>query len=549
MSKTSTKKTEQHVAASADWNISPLVMYVLTAIAFIAYYFYSTISPGFYQHDELNHFINMREFWDRPEAILGNWAKAGYKIVYALPALLGSKFLVLVNCAVSALTCLLTYKTAQLLFDRKYALLAFIFVAAQPFWIELSFRNYADSFSGLVLLGAVFFHYRNQVFLSVLLLSYSTLIRQEFFLVAAVYGVYLLFRKKWIPAFSLAIFPVLYNFWGYALTGDILYLFTSTFETSSVYSEQFGKHGFFHFFKMSMVVFGAAQILLLVLFFTGLIREKISKGVPVFKVNPAFVWVPFAIYLFIHSLFNYEGMNLAASPNLRYMNGVSPLVGLMAAWALANWQSWKASRNTYLAVLGAFLFIALIFMTYKDNGVVFTEERNYRLWLMAVISFLLLLLPLKYNTQVVLFSAVAIIGGVLPLQPRKMGSEEKTMKNLTSWLVKNKKGTQEVITNHNLFYYFYEQEAKAVHPHIVSLDSAAIANAPVGSVVIIESHYSLRKDFPPPSRKILDEYLVTRDFNKAITDLVNSQNGNYVFAKDFISPDQRFGAIVLEKVK
>src|SRR5579872_3025287 len=85
----------------------------LTLAVFICYVGYSFFSAGFYQHDEIGHYFNMREFWNNPNVILGNSAKTGYKLVYVIPALLGNKFLVFFNSAITAFTCFLVYKIAQ----------------------------------------------------------------------------------------------------------------------------------------------------------------------------------------------------------------------------------------------------------------------------------------------------------------------------------------------------------------------------------------------------------------------------------------------------
>lgn len=525
--------------------------WILSALSALAYYFYSTKSPGYYQHDEIAHYFSMLEFWDDPNTILGNWAKTGYKLVYVIPALLGSKFLLLLNCLVSAFTVWLTYKTASL-FTKKYALLAALLLATQPFWIELSFRNYADSFSGLVLLGAVFFHYKNKLIPAALLLSYGCLIRQEFYIIGVVYGVYHLLNKKWAPAFLLALFPVLYNFWGYLHTGELLYLIEDTRKTSEVYADQFGKHGFFHFWRTSFVYWGPVVVTLGVLFFSILIGNyKKEKARKIFELNPVFIWVPLAIYFLLHSLFNWEALSLAASPNLRYMNAIGPLAAILGAIGLEAWPALKDKRTPYLISLGGFLLLAVAFMAYKDNGVVLLseEEQSFGPWLIALATVVLLLVKLEYKTLSLILAALSLVGGVSLLQPKKFGEEDKTMKNMVKWLAKEGKDQQHVLTNHTLFQYFYEKEEGHAHPHQTSIDSAYVHEAPVGSVLIIDSHYSLRKDFPAPSTQIRDNYLQTRDFSQAINAIIQENNGDYQVINQFTSADQRFGAIVLEKTK
>ncbi|WP_315814599.1 hypothetical protein [Paraflavitalea speifideaquila] len=70
-------------------------------------YGWSFISDGFYQGEEGAQYINMLEFWRDWKVIMGNWPKTGWKLVYALPALLGQQAVILLNCILSAFTAFL----------------------------------------------------------------------------------------------------------------------------------------------------------------------------------------------------------------------------------------------------------------------------------------------------------------------------------------------------------------------------------------------------------------------------------------------------------
>ncbi|MBI1223106.1 MAG: hypothetical protein GC180_10925 [Bacteroidetes bacterium] len=522
---------------------------VISGLAALAYYFYSFKSTGYYQHDEIAHLMNMYEFWDNPAAILGNWPKTGYKLVYAIPALLGTRFLLILNCLFAGLASWLAYKTAAV-FDKKYALLAAILLATEPMWIEIAFRNYADSFSGLVLIAALYFHYKEKWLWAGLLLSFSTLVRQEFFLIAIPYGIYLLTQKRWLAAFMMGSFPVLYDIWGAIETGDPLYLINSSKATSDLYSEQFARHGFFHFWRMSFVVWGAVTTLLAVLF-TSLAAESAFKkeSKSHFDKNPWFLILPAVIYLLIHSLFNWDALALGASPNLRYMNGIGPVLAVMATLGLAKWDEFRSKPMFHLIVLGVALLSYAAFASYKHNGVVLTEEQDYSLFFFGLITVALLFVKLSLQTRIVIYSILALISGLLPVQPKKPSPEDIAIQNMVKWIVKQKKDDAMLFTNHTVVPYYYDKQAGHLPENMQSLDSAKIADAPVGTLLIIDSHYSLRKDFPAPAEQVLEQYLQDHDFQKAINSIIQINQGNYQVVNQFISKDQRFGAIVLEKTK
>lgn len=522
----------------------------ISGLAAVGYYLYSYKSTGYYQHDEIAHLMNMYEFWDRPAAILGNWPKTGYKLVYALPALLGTKFLLILNCLFAGLACFLAYKTTEL-FDKRYALLAAVLLATQPMWIEISFRNYADSFSGLILIAALYYHYREKFIIAGLLLSFSTLVRQEFFLIAIPYGIYLLTQKRWLAAVLMGSFPFLYNVWGAIETGDTLYLITSSKATSDLYSEQFARHGFFHFWRMSMIVWGAVPVVLSILFTSQTIQATLKKKLRLtFSQNPWFLLVPALIYLLIHSLFNWDALALGASPNLRYMNGISPVLAVMGAVALSSLEKTRENNKIHLGIIAACLLLYALFAAHPHNGIVLNEEEtDYSLLFLAAIAAGLLLLKLSVQQGLLLFSGIALVSGLLPVQPKKPGNEDMAIQSMVKWITKQKKDDAMLFTNHTVVPYFYDKIAGHLPKEMKSLDSAAIASAPVGTLVIIESHYSLRKDFPPPAESVREQFLQDGNFQNAINSIVQMNNGNYVLANQFVAKDQRFGAIVLEKVK
>ena len=106
------------------------------------YYLYSGRSEGFYQHDEAAHFLNMLDFWRQPSLILDNWAKPGYKIIFVLPALLGHRAAIMLQCVIAASACYLSARLADILGSPRPAL-SFLLLAFQPLWLQLSFCSYS----------------------------------------------------------------------------------------------------------------------------------------------------------------------------------------------------------------------------------------------------------------------------------------------------------------------------------------------------------------------------------------------------------------------
>lgn len=527
----------------------------LTFVVFLIYVAYSFVSKGLYQHDEIGHYLSMRDFWSNPNVILGNSAKTGYKLIYVIPALLGNKFLVYFNAALAALTCFLTYKIALKL-GSKFAWLAFFMIALQPFWIQLSFRNYADTFSGFVLATTLFFHYNKKYVFASLLLSFAGIVRQEFLLLIPIYGIWHAMNKRWVCFFLLGLFPLFNNVWGYFVYGEPLYLLTSSAKTAAKYADEWPRQGFDHYFKMSGVIWGAAQCFLLVVFFlqflakraNGFKQEEFSRDYPETKDKSnsiLFISAPFVIYFLLHCIFNWESLKIGAATggNLRYMTAVAPLVALLAAYA--NDQYKYVTKRTLIWVGSTiYLLIVVIFFSYHHNNVrLITEvnqqtgeipEHDYSSVLFSIATAVCLLMIPKQKNLTVAFAVIAGLYALLTVRPFKQTAEDVTMERVTNSLIAKKYMEQNrtIFVNHILFKYFYDKKAHDVYKNQRFIDSLTLEDVPKGSIIVWESHYGYRPKLNPNA--VTPDYFVRRP-------------AQYTLLQNQISSDNRFQVIVFEK--
>jgi hypothetical protein len=526
-----------------------------TLLAFVSYVVYSFFSTGFYQHDEIGHYFNMREFWNNPNVILGNSAKTGYKLIYVVPALLGNKFLVYFNSALAALTCYITFKVAQRI-APKFAWLAFFLVALQPYWIQLSFRNYADTFSGFVLITALYFHFEKKFIISSLILSFAGIVRQEFLLLIPVYGVWHAMNKRWACFFLLGLFPLINNVWGWMATGEPLYLITSSTKTAARYADEWPRQGFDHYFKMGIVIWGVVQYLLLFFYFVlfAMRRMKLFNEAEFTKENKTqndktfsvlFISLPFLVYFFTHCLFNWESVKVGASTggNLRYMDAVSPLVALLGCIAVDRMR-FVTKKAGMWAMMGVYVLLVGVFLTYKHNNIILlTEsrddqpvERDYLPLLFSLATLACLIFIQKQKTLITSFAVIALLFALVAVRPFKASPEDVTMEKITNSLIAKKYTDNHVpiYINHALFKYFYDKKKHGVYKEQFYMDSLSLATAPVGSIMVWESHYGYR----PKLNK-----------NTVNADYFTRRPDQYTLQQNHISSDQRFQALIFEKVK
>ena len=218
------------------------------------YYYFSTVSTGFYQHDEISHYLGMKKFFDEPTSSLSVWAKPGYKILYAIPALLGLKFVFLVNCLVIATTAYICTLIAKEL-KMGNRLLAMLFFAAQPIILQVSFRCYSEVLVTLLIALLALFYYRKQFIAAALIMSYIFIVRFEMGLIAVIMAGIFLANRRWIPFLLLGTFPLLLNIVGWMVYGDPIWLINDVLLKGTKY--QILQMGFFHYWRIFTPVIGA----------------------------------------------------------------------------------------------------------------------------------------------------------------------------------------------------------------------------------------------------------------------------------------------------
>jgi tetratricopeptide (TPR) repeat protein len=521
--------------------INDELMLFFTLILAGIYFLYSQVSDGMYQHDEAGHFISMRSFWYNPNDILGNWAKVGYKLIYVIPSLLGEGFVIAVNCVVAALTSFFSYKVVKQL-NGKFAVLAFILLASQPMWFQLSFRNYSEIITAFLLVLALYMFFKNKLIWSAFIVSYICLIRQEFYLILVIFGIYLLFNKQFRAILIAAICPVLYNVWGFIATGDPFYLISQVLGTSSRYGDAYPRQGIGHYPLVSEVIFGIA-ILTLVIIYIG------SKALNWKRIN-WFILIPAVLFFCIHCIFNSKTLEIgpASGGNLRYMAVIGPLLAIIGALALDEVKNVK-KRYRLLIFLIPLLFVAGYFWSYEFEGIHLGDERNWRPLIVGGICSIFIFLPVKNNAIITLvFVLLSTTSAIKSIEPIPNSPENETMKDVTKWYAMQIRRSQsdnsvqhfkidentQIYAQHLLFMYYQGKTVYDFNKTIKPVMHNHVDTAGIGSLIIWDSHYSYRPKLREES--IPDQYFIDRPIQ-------------YHLLNTFQSTDNKFNVKVFLKMK
>jgi hypothetical protein len=525
--KNKTKTTPQNSAIELEFEKNYSQYYwLIVPVLTLVYFFYSYFSNGFYQDDEVAHYINMRDFWTNPWIIMSNWGKPGWKIFLVLPSLLGYNFVLFINSLITALTAYFTILLAKQL-KLKHTILAGIFFAFQPLILQLSFRSYAEIFTGLLIVLTLYFYFRNNFITSALLCGLAFTARQESALLCLILAVFFIIEKKYLPIVFLGVFPFLLNLLGFLHTGDPLWAWT---EMRNLGEFNLGiERSFFHYFAVYIYIIGPV---VLSLFLVGLLAPFLSK-----ENFRTFYRREFLVYLFFFTVLLFQCYLVVKGTNpgsWRYLLQISPLASVIALIGFNEVLAVK-NRKYVLTTLIIFAVIILLFLSKESTGLVITDNAEYIKLISLIIMLGGIVFFILWSKQVMLKQFLFLIlfltiGFTFYTEkPKQQSPENTTVDLIANWYNKSIDKSAEVLYNHSLIL-FYGNIYGADKERFKLLNMKTLEEAPKGAIVIWDSHYSYRPEYKNDTKL---EYL--------------QNNQSYKLLNQFLSPDRRFGAFIFQK--
>ncbi|MBL0174292.1 MAG: hypothetical protein IPP94_03325 [Ignavibacteria bacterium] len=506
--------------------------WLIVPVLVLLYYWFSTGSTGFYQDDEIGHYRNIRQFWGDPFSIMGNQPKPGWKILMVLPGLLGFTGVVFAHCLVAALTVFATYKLGRALKVRNSSVAALL-LAAQPLYLQLSFRSYSEITAGLFMVLMVLFYYQERYILAALTSSYIFSIRQEFALISIGLGVIFLMKKQWLPFLLLAWTPVALALIGWASTGNAMWLFDDMRRIGL--NVQVPHKPFWHYFETYIFMVGPVTLALFMAGYWAFLVPWKKAGEQLRRHG--FLFFTFTMMWAWSVISAWDLPNFGANPgHWRYLLTIAPLTAIYAGMGL-NAMFDVTRRKYVLAVLGVFALLTLAFLSKESNGLTLGEKAEYgKLAMVAGVGVLFVLFAYARALSGTLLVSLLLIGTVgytlYAEKPRVLDSEGSTMKEVAAWYRAQTPELQArpLYANHVLLKYFADIDINDKNRDR-SMQKSTLAKAPAGSIVIWDSHYG------------------NSQFGGDVPMEYFKDNPDYTLLQQLISPDQRFGALIFEKVR
>ncbi len=507
-------------------------IWLLLPLLVLLYYWFSSGSTGFYQDDEIGHYRNIRQFWGDPFSIMGNQPKPGWKILMVLPGLFGFPGVALAHCLIAALTVLATYFLGKRLGLRNSSIAALL-LAAQPLFVQLAFRSYSEITAGLFVVLMALFYYRGNYALAAITSSYIFSIRQEFALISIGLGVIFIAKRKWLPFVLLAWTPVLLGLIGWLHTGNMMWLLDDMRRIGL--GVQVPHKPFWHYFETYIFMVGPITLALFAVGYWSFLYPpaKWKEGV----LDHGFLFFTFTL-MWAWSVFSaWDVPDFGANPgHWRYLLSIAPLTAIYAGKGLNSLMDASKRKHVWI-LLAATALITLVFLSYESSGLTLTETREYVkfYFVIAVLAVFALYATMKVlpgSGLILLLLGLAIGYTLLTEKPRKLDSEAEAVKQLSEWYLAQPEELRKrpLYCNHVLLRYFADIDINdRDRDHSMQLD--ALAKAARGSIVIWDSHYG-QSQFGGD---------VPMDFFR--------DNPDYKLLHQIMSPDQRFGALVFEKVR
>lgn len=510
---------ESQVKKSFSLNdLNNKTLWIFTGILAVIYFVFSKFSSGFYMHDEPMFYLYAKEMLRNPKLMLLSFQKLGYILFLALPSLGGFTFLHVFNSLVSAITVMYCYKIVQKL-GGKNSFLVFFILGLQPLWFMLSFRNFSEYLTVLVMVLAAWNHYNQKYIYAAFLVSIAALARQEYHIVLALYFFVLLFKKQWIALICTGVVTVMHNIMGYFLTGDYMYLLSQLTNYSSEVNDAYPKRGFDYYFIMTNVVFGSTSIIL----FVNYIGITILK-----KKRPNLLFlVPIVITFLLYCVFNHKTWGIGVGGgNLRYVLPVAPFMVILGVLSIDELLGYAKKYLILLFLLPTLFFIG-VYQTYDHDFMKLLEDGD-RVWLpllIAILVIILLMLPLKSKQILLTFGLVSVVLITSTARTFNLNPEDETMKKAGEWymkyLEKNENNPDALFTknsrvacSHILFFYFSKMYISDFpNKPIVDFTKESTDTLKKGDLVVWDSHYGYRPELRPTSQTY-DYYDKNPDFEK-----------------------------------
>ncbi|MEI6682717.1 MAG: hypothetical protein WCO44_08815 [Bacteroidota bacterium] len=321
--------------------------------------------------DSILHFLYSRGSFSHPVFFLHHWAKPLFVLVSAPFSQFGFKGIILFNCLMVALIAHVTFLTARTL-KLNNAWLVYVLILGCPLFLKLTFSGLTEYLFGLVLVLSVYLAVKTRYLAAVIVVSFLPFVRSEGLIVLGVFGLFMVFRKRFTLLPWLLTGHLVYSLAGFFYYRDFFWVFTKIPYRNL--GSQYGSGKIFDFIHRLNYVIEKPVFALLVIGLAALfIRFVMAKPR---KAEDGGLWLVCALFLAVfiaHSLFWWLGIfNSMGLP--RVLIPLVPMVALIALSGIGAVSSGLGKTGRQVLIGMILLVVSVYPFTHREKGVVFNQD-------------------------------------------------------------------------------------------------------------------------------------------------------------------------------
>ncbi len=340
-----------------DTSSNRLIFFILALIA-ITFTILTLLSKGVYGGaDNAAHYKLARYAFQKPEFFFNYWAKPGYTILVAPVAQFGFEAVRLLNVFLGILTSYFIFLIAKRLNYNNVYLIPFLICFAPGYVTAMMSTNTETIFIFFTILS-VYLFIRENYAASLIIISFTPLIRPEAIFFMGFLGLAVLIKRKfkYIPLFFIGIF--LFLIAGYFFFNGLSWL-QNFIPYGPINSYGGGTGDFLHYARQSKSIFGLPHTYLLVIgtviVIYFLFKKNIWKDKELLIHKYLLVVFPFLGFYLIQSIAAWKGIATSYGP-IRHMVPAIPFGAIVVL------DGFDAIQRLIRKVPYLFTIISLIFI-------------------------------------------------------------------------------------------------------------------------------------------------------------------------------------------
>jgi tetratricopeptide (TPR) repeat protein len=299
------------------------LFFIIIYLIFSFIWHFSTNAP--WDDDCVSRYFLIKNGFQNPAKLISPWTRPLFSIIFLIPFQL-SKHMVLIMALISATSALALFKSCKILKIRNAALCVPLLLF-QAFYFTISRSSLAEPLVSAILCFGLYFYLEKKYIGFAIVGSLIPLARLELSPFLVIWA-YLLFKNThWKYILILGVPTFLWNFAGFMMDGELLWLYESTLGKDTG-SNRYGNTTFWHYFRRYIFVVGPVVFY----FFTLGFLHKILK-----RNLSLLITIQFAVGFLIYVIFSWKLSLGQAAGFLRHLITLSPLAAIIALEGYNYW--------------------------------------------------------------------------------------------------------------------------------------------------------------------------------------------------------------------